>query len=113
MNGEKILEPQFKVNLDMDVIELDGKVVEGGVEYAGEHFIFSEQTERVRVLDRAAAVVVEIIKEKTKRLVMVERKHWICCNRGQTSGRKGNPGSCRRDCSRLVDWTFKRLGCCW
>ena len=40
MNGEKILEPQFKVNLDMDVIELDGKVVEGGVEYAGEHFYF-------------------------------------------------------------------------
>ena len=30
MNGEKILEPQFKVNLDMDVIELDGKVVEAG-----------------------------------------------------------------------------------
>ena len=28
VNGEKILEPQFKVNLDMDVIELDGKVVE-------------------------------------------------------------------------------------
>lgn len=40
VNGEKILEPQFKVNLDMDVIELDGKVVEGGVEYAGEHFYF-------------------------------------------------------------------------
>ena len=39
MNGEKILEPQFKVNLDMDVIELDGKVVEG-VESAGQHFYF-------------------------------------------------------------------------
>lgn len=40
VNGTKVLEPQFKVNLDVDVIELDDKVVEGGVEYAGEHFYF-------------------------------------------------------------------------
>ena len=40
VNGAKVLEPQFKVNLDVDVIELDDKVVQGGVEYAGEHFYF-------------------------------------------------------------------------
>ena len=40
VNGTKVLEPQFKVNLDVDVIELDDKVVQGGVEYAGEHFYF-------------------------------------------------------------------------
>ena len=40
VNGMKIIEPQFKVVLDNDVIELDNKVVQGGVEYAGEHFYF-------------------------------------------------------------------------